>query len=62
MTYHTHRGPLAALGMQIAAGVPLMCDEGPDYKSFRLGLFGLDKLYDVDASVARLTAALDQVF
>ena len=52
----------AALGMQIAAGVPLMCDEGADYKSFRLGLFGLDKLYDVDASVARLTAALDQVF
>ena len=52
----------AALGMQIAGGVPLMCDEGPDYKSFRLGLFGLDKLYDVDASVARLTAALDQVF
>jgi len=52
----------AALGMQIAGGVPLMCDEGPDYKSFRLGLFGLDKLYDVDASVARLNAALDQVF
>ncbi|MDH5799031.1 MAG: aminotransferase class V-fold PLP-dependent enzyme [Paracoccaceae bacterium] len=51
----------AALGMQIAAGVPLQCDEGPDYKSFRLGLFGLDKLYDVDASVARLEAALDQV-
>lgn len=52
----------AVLGMQIAAGVPLMCEEGPDYKSFRLGLFGLDKLYDVDASVARLTAALDKVF
>lgn len=52
----------AALGMQIAAGVPLMCDEGPEYKSFRLGLFGLDKLYDVDASVARLEEALDQVF
>lgn len=52
----------AALGMQIAGGVPLMCDEGPDFKSFRLGLFGLDKLYDVDASVARLTVALDQVF
>lgn len=50
----------AALGMQIAAGVPLQCDEGPDYRSFRLGLFGLDKLYDVDASVARLTDALDQ--
>ncbi|MGV6839584.1 MAG: aminotransferase class V-fold PLP-dependent enzyme [Planktomarina sp.] len=52
----------AALGMQIAAGVPLQCDEGDDYKSFRLGLFGLDKLYDVDASVARLKEALDQVF
>jgi len=52
----------ASLGMQIAAGVPLQCDEGPEYKSFRLGLFGLDKLYDVDASVARLQGALDQVF
>ncbi len=52
----------AALGLQIAAGVPLMCDEGADYRSFRLGLFGLDKLYDVDASVARLEAALDRVF
>ncbi len=52
----------AALGMQIAAGVPLQCDEGPEYRSFRLGLFGLDKLYDVDASVARLEAALDEVF
>ncbi|MBI1493267.1 aminotransferase class V-fold PLP-dependent enzyme [Halocynthiibacter styelae] len=51
-----------ALGMQIAAGVPLMVEEGADYKSFRLGLFGLDKLYDVDASVARLETALDQVF
>lgn len=52
----------AALGLQIAAGVPLQCDEGPDYQSFRLGLFGLDKLYDVDASVARLEAGLDRVF
>lgn len=51
----------AAQGVQIAAGVPLQCDEGPDYKSFRLGLFGLDKLYDVDASVARLESALDRV-
>ncbi len=51
----------AAEGLQIAAGVPLMCDEGPEYRSFRLGLFGLDKLYDVDASVARLEAALDGV-
>jgi len=52
----------AALGVQIAAGVPLMCGEGSDYRSFRLGLFGLDKLGDVDASVARLEAAMDQVF
>ncbi|MBT2186744.1 aminotransferase class V-fold PLP-dependent enzyme [Sphingobium nicotianae] len=47
------------LGLQIAAGVPLMVEEGPDYKSFRLGLFGLDKLKDVPASVARLEAAFD---
>ncbi|OIP84727.1 MAG: class V aminotransferase [Rhodobacterales bacterium CG2_30_65_12] len=52
----------AALGLQIAAGVPLMVGEGDNYRSFRLGLFGLDKLADVDASVARLEAALDRVF
>lgn len=52
----------AALGMQIAAGVPLQCDEGPDYRSFRLGLFGLDKLRDVPASLERLRKVLDQVF
>ena len=51
----------ASEGMQIAAGVPLMVGEGEDYKSFRLGLFGLDKLKDVDASVGRLEAVLDQV-
>lgn len=51
----------AALGLQIAAGVPLMVDEGADYRSFRLGLFGLDKLKDVPASVARLEQAFDQV-
>lgn len=51
-----------ALGYQIAAGVPLMVDEGPDYKSFRLGLFGLDKLKDVDASLLRLQTAFDTVF
>ena len=48
-------------GVQIAAGVPLMVDEGPDYKSFRIGLFGIDKLKDVDASVGRLEAVLDKV-
>ena len=52
----------AAQGMQIAAGVPLMVGEGDDYRSFRLGLFGLDKLTDVEASVDRLEAALDKVF
>ena len=55
-----HRGAaFAARGLQIAAGVPLACDEGPDYKSFRLGLFGLDKLKDVDAAVGRLRQALE---
>ena len=52
----------AALGLQVAAGVPLMVDEGPDYKSFRIGLFGLDKLKDVPASLARLEAAFEVVF
>ena len=52
----------AALGLQTAAGVPLMVDEGPDYRSFRLGLFGLDKLYDIPASLARLQGPFDEVF
>lgn len=51
----------AAQGMQIAAGVPLQCDEPADYSTFRLGLFGLDKLKDVDATVARLEMVLDKV-
>jgi aspartate aminotransferase-like enzyme len=52
----------ATLGLQTAAGVPLMCDEGSNFRSFRIGLFGLDKLLDVPASVARLEAAFDAVF
>lgn len=51
----------AAEGMQIAAGVPLACDEPEGFMTFRLGLFGLDKLYDVEATIARLKAALDKV-
>ena len=51
----------AALGLQTAAGVPLQCDEPADFKTFRIGLFGLDKLADVDGAVARLEAALGQV-
>ncbi len=50
-----------AEGMQIAAGVPLQCDEPADFRTFRLGLFGLDKLYDVDGTVARIWGGLDRV-
>ncbi len=51
----------AAEGLQIAAGVPLRCDEPDDFQTFRLGLFGLDKLHNIDRSVASLAAALDNV-
>jgi aspartate aminotransferase-like enzyme len=51
----------AAEGMQIAAGVPLACDEPEGFMTFRLGLFGLDKLYNVDGTVARLSRVLDTV-
>ena len=49
------------MGLQIAAGVPLQVGEGAEFKTFRLGLFGLDKLKDVDATVARLGRAVDAV-
>ncbi|GAB4400416.1 MAG: aminotransferase class V-fold PLP-dependent enzyme [Rhodoferax sp.] len=48
-----------ALGLQTAAGVPLQCDEGPDFKTFRVGLFGLEKLHHVSRSVQHLAQALD---
>jgi aspartate aminotransferase-like enzyme len=48
-------------GLQIAAGVPLMCDEGPDYRAFRIGLFGLDKLHNIDRTVGHLAAALERI-
>ncbi|WP_204115500.1 aminotransferase class V-fold PLP-dependent enzyme [Shimia biformata] len=51
----------AAEGMQIAAGVPLACDEPEGFMTFRLGLFGLDKLYDVDGTITRLKAVIDKV-
>ena len=51
----------AAAGLQIAAGVPLQCDEPEGFKTFRLGLFGLDKLQNVDRTVATLEAALDKL-
>ena len=48
-------------GLQTASGVPLMCDEPAGFKTFRIGLFGLDKLQDVDGAVARLRQALDRL-
>ncbi|AXG12900.1 aminotransferase class V-fold PLP-dependent enzyme [Intrasporangium calvum] len=49
------------VGIQAAAGVPLQCDEPAGYSTFRIGLFGLDKLADVDGTVARLAAGLDRL-
>ena len=49
----------ASVGLQTAAGVPLMCDEGPEFKTFRIGLFGLDKWHNVDRTVGHLRQALD---
>ena len=51
----------AGLGLQTAAGVPLQCDEGPDFKSWRIGLFGLDKLGNVDRTVRHLEEALARI-
>ena len=48
-------------GLQTAAGVPLQCDEGADFKTFRVGLFGLDKWHNVDRTVANLAGALDRI-
>ena len=50
-----------AQGLQTAAGVPLMCDEPADFRTFRLGLFGLDKWANVDRSVDQLAGALDRM-
>jgi aspartate aminotransferase-like enzyme len=50
-----------AAGLQVAAGVPLQCGEGADFRTFRIGLFGLDKVHGVEGTVARMAAALGQV-
>ena len=50
-----------AAGLQVASGVPLQCDEGADFMTFRIGLFGLDKLHNVDRTVAFLATALAEV-
>ena len=49
------------LGLQVAAGVPLQCDEGDDYSSFRIGLFGLDKLHHIERTVRHLDEALNRI-
>jgi aspartate aminotransferase-like enzyme len=51
----------AGLGLQTAAGVPLQCDEGADFQTFRIGLFGLEKLHDIERTVGHLRAALDKL-
>ncbi|MGP9543909.1 aminotransferase class V-fold PLP-dependent enzyme [Psychrobacter sp. AOP7-B1-25] len=57
-----HKGSaFAEIGVQIAAGVPLKVGEPDNFKTFRLGLFGLDKLTDIDGTVERFEAALDKV-
>jgi alanine-glyoxylate transaminase / serine-glyoxylate transaminase / serine-pyruvate transaminase len=50
-----------AVGLQTAAGVPLQCDEPADFRTFRVGLFGLEKWHNVDRTVSHLAAALDKV-
>ncbi len=51
----------AASGLQVAAGVPLMCNEGDDFRTFRIGLFGFDKLNDIDRTLSTLDKALTRI-
>jgi aspartate aminotransferase-like enzyme len=50
-----------ALGLQTAAGVPLQCDEPADFRTFRLGLFGLDKWHEVPRTLQTLRGALETI-
>lgn len=50
-----------SLGLQVAAGVPLQCDEPRDFMTFRIGLFGLEKLHNPDRSLGHIAQALDQI-
>ena len=50
-----------ALGLQTAAGVPLQCDEPADFRTFRVGLFGLEKWHNVARAVQHLSQALDAI-
>ncbi len=49
-------------GLQIAAGVPLQCDEPDNFQTFRLGLFGLEKLKNIDRTIDKLKSAIDHIF
>jgi aspartate aminotransferase-like enzyme len=49
------------VGLQTAAGVPLQCDEGPEFRTFRLGLFGLEKLQNIDRTVKHLEHAFNTI-
>jgi aspartate aminotransferase-like enzyme len=60
MGLHSSKAFLAE-GLQTASGVPLQCDEPADFRTFRIGLFGLDKLHGPDRAVAALEAALDRI-
>lgn len=51
----------ALAGVQAAAGVPLQCDEPENFQTFRIGLFGLDKLHNIERTVGRLEQALDEI-
>ncbi|SDO10989.1 aminotransferase class V-fold PLP-dependent enzyme [Vreelandella arcis] len=54
-------GKLAQAGIQVAGGVPLMCDEGDNFQTFRIGLFGLDKLHHTQRSVDNLEQAITSI-
>ena len=51
----------AAVGLQIAAGVPLECGESADFQTFRIGLFGMDKLMNIDRTISLLDDALGKI-
>jgi aspartate aminotransferase-like enzyme len=51
----------AEAGLQIAAGVPLQCDEPADFKTFRIGLFGLEKLHNIEHTLQKLEQALNKI-
>ena len=57
----TNGSKFAAAGLQIAAGAPMQCGQGPDYKSSRNGLFGPDKMQNITRSVVNFATALDRV-